>query len=111
MPDPTVTLAAIQSHATVLEAAMSRYSANAARCQIWSFVIVGGVVLLAAGNPEMAVLPWVGGVVVMLAMADAGQVAMARVCTDAYNRFMRKLPATRAMPRESANPGAAGRNS
>lgn len=40
----------------------------------------------------MAAWPWVVGVVLLLAVADACQVVMARICTDAYNGFMRKLP-------------------
>ena len=40
----------------------------------------------------MAALPWVVGVVVLLALADACAVVMARACTDAYHAFMRKLP-------------------
>ena len=40
----------------------------------------------------MAALPWAAATVVLLALADAGQSAMARVFTDAYNRFMQKLP-------------------
>ena len=111
MPDLNITLAAIQSHGTTLERAINRQGANSGRCKVWSGAIVTGMLLLASGKAEMAALPWAAGVVVLLALADAAQVAMAWVCTDAYNRFMRKLPATRAMPRESANPGAAGRNS
>ena len=40
----------------------------------------------------MAALPWAAATVVLLALADAGQAALARVFTDAYNRFMQKLP-------------------
>ena len=92
MPDPNITLTAIQSHATMLEDAIGRSVANVGRYKIWSAAIVAGVMLLAAGKAQMAALPWAAGVVVLLALADAGQGAMARVFTDAYNRFMRKLP-------------------
>ena len=92
MPDPNITLTAIQTHATALEGAISRHAANAVRCKQWSAAIVAGVVLLAAARAELGALPWVARVVVLLAMADACQAVMARNCTDAYHAFMRKLP-------------------
>jgi hypothetical protein len=92
MPDPNITLTAIRSHTTVLEGAIVRHSANAVRCKMWSVAIIAGVVLLAAMKAQMAALPWAAGVVVLLALADACHVLMARRCTDAYNGFMRKLP-------------------
>ena len=92
MPDPNITLAVIQTHAIALERTIGRPVANAARCKLWSGAIVGGILLLASGKAQMAALPWAVVVVVLLAVVDAGQVAMARVFTDAYNRFMRKLP-------------------
>jgi hypothetical protein len=90
--DPNITLSAIQSHSAALEGAIRRHSANAARCKVWSVGIVAGVVVLAAGRAQMAALPWAAAPVVLLALADACQVVMARICTDAYNAFMRKLP-------------------
>ena len=51
-----------------------------------------GVALLASGKEQMAGLPWMAAMLVLLALADACEVALARVCTDAYNGFMRKLP-------------------
>ncbi len=59
---------------------------------MWSAAIAAGVVLLAAGRMQMVPLSWAAGMVLLLALADAGQVAMARVFTDSYNRFMQKLP-------------------
>ena len=92
MPDPNIAPAAIQSHTKALESALKRHVTNAGRCKVWSGAIVAGMLLLAAGKAQMAALPWAAGVVVLLALADAGQVAMARVFTVAYNRFMQKLP-------------------
>ena len=92
MPDPSLTVAAIQSHTTALEGAIGRHGTNACRCKVWSAAIVGGMLLLASGRVQMAALPWAAGVVVQMALADAGQLAMARVFKDAYNRFMAKLP-------------------
>jgi hypothetical protein len=48
--------------------------------------------VFAVGRAQMAALPWAAAPVVLLALADACQVVMARICTDAYNAFMRKLP-------------------
>ncbi len=59
---------------------------------MWSGAIVGGILCFVAGRAQVAVLPWAAAVVVLLALADAGELALARVCTDVYNRFMRKLP-------------------
>jgi hypothetical protein len=92
MPDPNITLTAIQSHTTALGGAIRRHEANAARCKVWSVGVVAGVMVFAAGRTQMAVLPWVAGVLVLLAVADACQGVMVRICTDAYNGFMRKLP-------------------
>ena len=93
MPDPNLTLTAMQPHATALEASVSRHSANAAQCKIWSAAIVGGVLLLmSSGKGPISVLPWMVVLMGLLALVDAGQAAMARVVTEAYNRFMRKLP-------------------
>lgn len=92
MPDPNLTLAAIQSHTTALDGAIRRSVANSGWFKVGSAVVVLGFVLLASGKAQMAALPWVAGVVVLLALADACQVVMGRICTDAYNGFMRKLP-------------------
>ncbi len=54
--------------------------------------MVAGMLWFAASRGQVAVLPWAAGVVVLLALVDAGEVALARVGTDAYHRFMRKLP-------------------
>lgn len=92
MPDPNVTLIAIEAHVNALQGAISRSAANAGRCKVWSLAILAGGIVLAGGKLQMAALPWVTGVVVLLALADACQAVMARICTDAYNGFMRKLP-------------------
>ncbi len=92
MPDPNVTTAAIETHAAALHGAIGRHAANASRCKVWSGAIVTGLVLLAAGKAQMGALPWAAGVVVLLALAEAGQVALARFFTEAYNRFMAKVP-------------------
>jgi hypothetical protein len=92
MPDPNLTLAAIQSHTTALDGAIRRHVAHSGWCKVGSAMVVLGVVLLASGKAQMAVLPWVAGVVALLALADACQVLMARLCTDAYHAFMQKLP-------------------
>ena len=92
MPDPNVTLTAIETHATALEGAMKRHSANAGRCKVWSLAIIAGVMVFAGGKTQMGALPWVAVLVVLLALADACAVVMARACTDAYHAFMRKLP-------------------
>ncbi len=92
MPEPTITLAAIQPHVTVLERAIHRQGANSGRCKMWSGAMVAGMLLFAGGKAQMAALPWAAGVVVLLALADAGQVALARIFTEAYNRFMAKVP-------------------
>ncbi len=92
MPDPTVTLAAIPPHATTLERAIHRHGSNSGRCKVLSGAMVAGMLLFASGRAQMAGLPWAAGVVVLLALADAGQVALARVFTEAYNRFMAKVP-------------------
>ena len=92
MPDPNVTITAIETYANALQGAIRRSAANAGRCKVWSLAILAGVMVFAAGKPQMAALPWVAGVVVLLALADACQAVMARICTDAYNAFMRKLP-------------------
>ncbi len=92
MPDPTVSVAAIQSHTVALQSAIGRHAANASRCKVWTGGIVAGMLLLSAGRAQMAALPWAAGVIVLLALADAGQAALAGVFTDAYNRFMAKVP-------------------
>ena len=92
MPDPNVTLTAIQSHANALDGAIRRHVANAGRCKVFGAAGVMGVLLLASGRAQMGALPWVAGVVGLLALADACQVVMGRICRDAYNGFMRKLP-------------------
>ena len=92
MPDPNLTLTAVQSHTTALDGAIRRHITNSGWFKMGSAVAVLGVVLLASGKAQMAALPWAAGVVILLAFADACQVVMARVCTDAYNGFMRKLP-------------------
>ena len=59
---------------------------------MWGIAIIVGAMVLTVGKAQIGALPWVAGMVVLMALADAGQVAMARVFTDAYNRFMAKLP-------------------
>ncbi len=54
--------------------------------------MVAGMLLFASSRAQMAGLPWAAGVAVLLALADAGQVALARSFTGAYNRFMAKVP-------------------
>ena len=92
MPDPNITLTAIQSHAAALAGTIQCHLANAGRCKVWSVGVVAGVLVITAGRAQMAALPCVAGAVVMLAITDACCVAAARVVTDAYNRFMGKLP-------------------
>ena len=92
MPDPNITLTAIETHSAALEGAMKRHSANAGRCKVWSLAIIAGVMVFAGGKAQRGALPWVAGMVVLLALADACAVVMARACTDAYHAFMRKLP-------------------
>ncbi len=92
MPDPNITLTAIETHAAAVERAMRRHAANAGRCKVWSLAIIAGVMVFAGGKAQMGALTWVAGVVVLLALADACAVVMARACTDAYHAFMRKLP-------------------
>ena len=71
---------------------MDRHSSTAGRCKALSVVIVAGVLFVTGGKARVAMLPWTVGAVLLLTMVDAGQVALARTFTDAYNRFMRKLP-------------------
>lgn len=59
---------------------------------MWSAGIVAGLIVFSTGRAQMAALPWAGSVVGLLALADACQLALARIFTDAYNRFMQKLP-------------------
>jgi hypothetical protein len=92
MPDSNITLSAIQAHTAALDGATKRHVANGSRCKVWSAGIVAGVIVVAAGKPQMGALPWVCGVVALLAFVDACQVVMARGCTAAYNSLMRKLP-------------------
>jgi len=92
MPDPNLVLAAIQTHAAALEGAVKFHAGNAARCRVAGAAIVAGMMLFVVAKAQMAALPWMAGVVGLLAVADAGQVALARVFTDAYNRLMRELP-------------------
>ena len=66
--------------------------ANAWRCRCASALVVG-VVLLGTGvwfHP--GVLPWVAGLVVVLALVDACSVAMARRAVESYHRFMARVP-------------------
>ena len=65
MPDPTVALAAIQSHAAALEGAANRHGLNATRCKVWSGAMVAGMLLLASGKVQMGTLPWAAGVVLL----------------------------------------------
>ena len=92
MPDPNVTITAIETHLAALDGANLRHSTNAGRCKMWSVGILAGVMVFAGGKAQMGALPWVGGVVLVLAMADACHVALGRRATAAYNAFMRKLP-------------------
>ena len=101
MSDPAVTLTAIQSHTTALTGTIHRHSANAACCRAWSAGMVVAVIVFGAGKPstiaqaagaQAAVLPWVAGVVGLLAVADACCVALARRAVEAYNRFMARVP-------------------
>ena len=52
MPDPNVTLTAIETHAAALEGASKRHAANAGRCKVWSGAIFAGVMVFAAMKPE-----------------------------------------------------------
>ena len=92
MPDRNVTITAIEMHSAALEGAMKRHVANAGKCKLWTLAIIAGVMVFAGGKAQMGALPWVEGVVVLLALADACAVVMARACTDAYHAFKRKLP-------------------
>ncbi len=92
MPDPNVTLIAIQSHTAALSGAIQRQSANAGRCKVWSVGVIAGVVFFGVGRAQWAALPWVAGMVILLALADACCVALARRAVEAYNRFMARVP-------------------
>ena len=92
MPDLNLTLAAINSSAVALERAITRHAANGVRCKQWSAGLVALFVFLTAGRPVQAALLWVMAPVALLAVADACEVALVRRFTDAYNRFMQKLP-------------------
>lgn len=76
---------------------MKRHAANPSRWKIWSVGIVAGAMLFAGGSAQATALPWVSGVVLLLALVDACEVVMRRACTDAWHRFMRKLPLNGAM--------------
>ncbi len=78
MPDPNITLTAIQIHATALDDSFRRHSKIAGMCKAWSVAIIGGVMVFAGGKAQMGALPWVAGAVVLLALADACAVVMAR---------------------------------
>ena len=83
MTDPSISTTAIKVHAAALENAISRHAVNTVRCKVWSAEIVAGLIVIAMGRAQMAALPWAGSVVVVM---DASQLALARICTDAYNR-------------------------
>ncbi len=92
MPDPSIPQIAIQSHAAALQGAVERHGANATRCKMWSGAGVAGMILLGVGHGPSAGLPWAAGMVGLLALWDACNVAMGRRAVGAYSRFMARVP-------------------
>ena len=66
MPDPNITVTAIESHAAALNRSGLQHLANSGRCKVWSGAMVAGMLLFAAGKAQVAALPWAAGVVVLL---------------------------------------------
>ncbi len=92
MPDSNLVNTAIQSHTAALTGAVQQHSANAVRCKVWSAGVMAGVLIFTPGKVQVTALPWMLGVLALLAVADACCVAMARIGTEACNDFLRKLP-------------------
>ncbi len=92
MPDPNVTVTAIQIHSVALNRVAGQHIANGFRCKAGALVGVLGILFLGSAKAQLAVLPWVGGVLLVLAMGDACHVALGRRARAACDAFMRKLP-------------------
>ena len=90
MPDSHLISTVTQAHSSNLSKRISRHIQNAAQIKSLSTAIVGVLLFLPAG--KLSHLGLVGSAMLLLGLADAVQLTMARAFTDAYNRFMRKLP-------------------